>query len=345
MKKYIVVMAVCIAVIGLQATSIKNNEPTKATLGELLFFDPILSKDKTISCASCHKPAAAFADTLAVSIGVNGKKGSRNTPTAMNLVLAKSFFWDGRAATLEEQALAPIANPDEMNLPIAEAVSRLQGNEQYKMLFAKVFNSEPNEKTLALALAAFERTLETSDSPFDNWKFSDDSTAVSDAVKRGFVIFNEKGKCIKCHFGSDFTANEFRNIGLFDGKKLSDSGRYNVTHKEDDIGKFKTSSLRNIAITAPYMHNGMFKTLDEVINFYNDTKKVVPGAVNTDTLLAKPLGLTKKEKQDLKAFMLSLTDKKFIKNTKSDTINPKKYKKANPKKNIAVAPHPILITI
>lgn len=311
MKKYVIVIAVLVAIVGIQATSLKPAEPTKEKLGELLFFDKILSKDRTISCASCHKPASAFADTLAVILGVNGKKGSRNTPTAMNLLLGKSFFWDGRAATLEEQALAPIANPDEMNLPIAEAVKRLQNNEQYKEMFLKVFNSEPNEKTLAQAIAAFERTLETSDSPFDNWKFNDDSTAVSAAVKRGFTIFNEKGKCIKCHFGADFTANEFRNIGLFDGKKLNDSGRYNVTYKPEDIGRFKTSSLRNIALTAPYMHNGIFKTLDEVIEFYNDTKKIVPGAVNTDTLLVKPLDLSKTEKQDLKAFILSLTDKRF----------------------------------
>lgn len=311
MKKYSIRIAVCIAVAGIHAASVKTEEPTKEKLGELLFFDKILSKDRTISCGSCHKPSAAFADTLPVSFGVDGKKGIRNTPTAMNLLLANSFFWDGRAATLEEQALKPIANPDEMNLPITEAVRRLQNSEQYKTLFEKVFNSEPTAQTLAQAIAAFERTLETSNSPFDNWKFNDDSTAVSAAAKRGFIIFNEKGKCVKCHFGSDFTATEFRNIGLFDGKKLNDSGRYNVTHKADDIGKFKTSSLRNIAVTAPYMHNGMFKTLDEVIDFYNDTKKVVPGAVNTDALLVKPLGLNKREKQDLKAFMLALTDKRF----------------------------------
>lgn len=310
---YVIVITLIAAIAGIQATSVKYAEPTKEKLGELLFFDSILSKDYTISCASCHKPGAAFADTLAFSLGVNGKKGSRNTPTAMNLLLAKTFFWDGRAATLEEQALAPIANPDEMNLPISEAVQRLQNNKQYKEMFLKVFSSEPNEKTLAQAIAAFERTLETSDSPFDNWKFSDDSTAVSAAVKRGFTIFNEKGKCVKCHFGSDFTASEFRNIGLFDGKNLNDSGRYNVSRQVEDIGKFKTSSLRNIAITAPYMHNGIFKTLDEVIEFYNDTKKVVPNAINTDTLLAKPLHLTLHEKSDLKAFMLSLTDKRFTK--------------------------------
>lgn len=311
MKRCLMLAGICIAIISIHAASVSTGITTQEKLGELLFFDSILSKDRTISCASCHRPAAAFADTMATSIGVGGKKGSRNTPTAMNLLLAKSFFWDGRAATLEEQVLAPIANPDEMNLPIAEAVQRLKDHQQYHSLFREVFNSEPTEQNLARAIAAFERTLETSDSPFDTWKFGDDSTAVSAAVKRGFTIFNEKGKCVKCHFGSDFTANEFRNIGLFDGKMLNDSGRYHVTRKPEDVGKFKTPSLRNIAVTAPYMHNGMFNTLDDVIDFYNDTKKVVPGALNTDTLLVQPLGLSHKEKQDLKAFMLALTDRRF----------------------------------
>jgi len=213
---------------------------------------------------------------------------------------------------LEEQALAPIENPDEMNLPVEEALRRLKNSKKYREYFLKVFNNEPDRTNLVAAIAAFERTLETSDSPFDNWKFSDDSTAVSADVKRGFTIFNEKGKCVKCHFGADFTANEFRNIGLFNGKNLNDSGRYLVSRKEEDIGKFKTSSLRNIAITAPYMHNGMFKTLDAVIDFYNDPAKVVPRGINRDSLLAKPLGLTAAEKKDLKAFLLAITDKRFM---------------------------------
>lgn len=276
MKQYIFILAVMMITLFISATVINNDSKGKAVLGALLFADPILSKDHTVSCATCHKPQYAFSDTAAVSLGVAGKKGVRNTPTAMNLRLGKSFFWDGRAKTLEEQALAPIENPDEMNLPVEEALHRLRNDKKYMQYFLTVFNSEPTRKNLGEAIAAFERTLETSDSPFDNWKFSDDSNAVSAAVKRGFTIFNEKGKCVKCHFGADFTANEFRNIGLFNAKNLNDSGRYVVTGKAEDIGRFKTASLRNIAITAPYMHNGIFKTLDEVIDFYNDTKKRVP---------------------------------------------------------------------
>ncbi|HKO81533.1 MAG TPA: cytochrome c peroxidase, partial [Chitinophagaceae bacterium] len=256
-------------------------------------------------------PAYAFADTSPVSLGVKGKKGMRNTPTAMNVLLHQTFFWDGRAKTLEEQALAPIENPVEMNLPLDQAILRLKKSKTYSVYFKKIFGTEPTRENLGAAIAAFERTLETSDSPFDNWKFSDDPNAVSEEVKRGFVLFNGKGKCVQCHFGADLTANEFRNIGLFDGKQLNDSGRMVVTGKKEDIGKFKTPSLRNVSITAPYMHNGMLKTLDDVIEFYNQTDKIVPHPINKDTILAKPLDLTPQEKNDLKEFLISLTDKRF----------------------------------
>jgi cytochrome c peroxidase len=291
-----------------------TNEPaTKAALGKLLFFDPILSKDSTISCASCHRPGFAFADSSAVSTGVGGSKGARNTPSAMNVLLQRTFFWDGRAKTLEEQALKPIENPVEMNLPVDVAVHRLQQSATYSAYFQKIFNSEPTAQHLATALAAFERTLETSKSPFDDWKFRNKPDAVSDSVKRGFEIFNTKGKCIQCHFGSNLALNEFRNIGLFDGKAFNDSGRMVITGNVEDLGRFKVAPLRNVAVTAPYMHNGMFKTLEEVIDFYNETGTVIKYPVNKDTSLAKPLGLTVAEKADLKAFLVSLTDRQFIK--------------------------------
>ena len=198
-----------------------------------------------------------------------------------------------------------------MDLSIDSAVSRLKQSKFYNDLFHEVYNTAPSVQNLAAAIAAFERTLETSDSPFDNWKFSGDSNAVSASVKRGFELFNTKGKCIQCHFGADLTANEFRNIGLFNGLNLNDSGRAVISKDAADIGKFKTPALRNVALTAPYMHNGMFKTLEEVIEFYNDTKSVVGNAVNKDSILLKPLGLNAEEKKDLKAFLVSLTDKRF----------------------------------
>lgn len=317
MRKYVTLIVSGIAII-FTGTSFRADKPIgKAELGRRLFFDPLLSRDRTISCASCHKPAFAFADTAAVSLGVKGRKGTRNTPTAMNVLLQKSFFWDGRAKTLEEQALAPIENPAEMNLPLEEALLRLLSNKEYAAHFKNIFNSEPNRENLAEAIAAFERTLETSDSPFDNWKFSDDSGAVSASVKRGFEVFNGKGKCSQCHFGADFTASEFRNIGLFNARDLNDSGRMVISGKKEDIGKFKTASLRNVGITAPYMHNGKFKTIKEVIEFYNDPGKIVANAINRDSLLAKPLGLTTTEKKDLQAFLFSLTDKRFASNKRN----------------------------
>lgn len=324
MKRYFFCGVVTVA-IAMGLASFGNDAPAdKAALGKLLFFDPILSKDSTISCASCHKPAFAFADTSAVSIGVGGRKGVRNTPSAMNVLLHRTFFWDGRAKSLEEQALMPIQNPAEMNISLTEAVRRLQRSETYTAYFKKIFNSLPDSSNLAAAIAAFERTLETSDSPFDRWKFSNEEYAVTDAAKQGFKIFNEKGKCVKCHFGADLTANEFRNIGLFNGRDLNDSGRITITGKKEDLGKFKTASLRNIAATGPYMHNGMFKTLKQVIEFYNDPEKLVPGSINRDTLLAKALGLTTYEINDLEEFLLSLTDKRFV--TQENVYTKNRYK-------------------
>lgn len=311
MKKYIILIVPIVAALFIQASFEKKEPATKAELGELLFFDAILSKDKTISCASCHQPAHAFADTGAVSSGVGKKKGTRNTPSTMNLTLQRIFFWDGRAKTLEEQVLAPIENPVEMNLSVDKAVERLRKSKKYNLYFKKIFNSEPTRANLAQAIAAFERTLETNNSPFDNWKFSGKADAVNDDVKRGFLVFNQNGKCIKCHFGADFTTNEFRNIGLFNGRELNDSGRAVISGKKEDIGKFKVPGLRNTALTGPYMHNGKMKTLREVIDFYNEPDKVVPNSINRDTLLNKPLGLTLQEKNDLEAFLLSLTDKRF----------------------------------
>ena len=312
MKKCVLIVSAVIILLFMQAMII-NNEPTnKQELGKLLFFDPILSSDSTISCASCHKPQFAFADSSATSSGVGGAQGQRNTPSAMNVVLQNFFFWDGRAKSLEEQALAPIENPDEMNLPIDKALQRLKGNGPYNTYFKKIFNSEPNRENLAVALAAFERGLETSESPFDRWKFYQDPHAVSDAVKRGFIVFTKKGKCIQCHFGSNFASDGFRNIGLFNGRELNDSGRAVISKDPLDAGKFKIAPLRNVAVTAPYMHNGMLKTLKDVIEFYNDPAKIVPNAINRDSLLAKPLGFTEQEKADLESFLIALTDKSFV---------------------------------
>lgn len=292
----------------------QRKEPSsKEELGELLFFDPILSRDKTISCASCHKPEFAFGDNVALSFGVDSAIGTRNTPSAMNVASRSFFFHDGRAETLEEQAIGPIENPVEMDLPVNEAVRRLNEDPEYSKFFMKIFGKKATRENLAESIAAYERTLETSDTPFDRF-MQGDELAMSEAAKRGQVLFNEKAKCFDCHFGPDFTGDEFRNIGLYNGKDLNDAGRFVVTKDSADIGKFKVPGLRNIAVTAPYMHNGMFRTLREVIDFYNDPEQFVKGSVNIDTLLQQPLDLSEQEKQDLEAFLHALTDVRFSKN-------------------------------
>lgn len=294
------------------ASGNKQIPNTVEALGEKLFFDSILSLTQTISCASCHKPEFAFADTAIISVGIFNRLGVRNTPSAMNVAGQVSFFWDGRAATLEEQALIPIANPNEMGLPVDSAVHRLKQHSIYNKLFIKIFGQQPNAQNLAKALAGFQRTLETPDAPFDEWRMNDNEKAVSKSAKRGFQLFNNKAKCVQCHFGTNFNNNEFRNIGLFDGKSLTDSGRGAITKVSADIGKFKIGPLRNIALTAPYMHNGMFKNLREVINYYNDPDKVVAFPLNRDSLLSQPLHLTEQEKTDLENFLKTLTGKRAI---------------------------------
>jgi len=282
-------------------------------LGELLFHDSILSRGNQVSCASCHKPEHAFADNTTVSFGVDSLKGHRNTPSAMNQSSRNFQFWDGRMETLEEQAAGPIENPVEMDIPLSFAVEKLNKHSQYRKFFIKIFGHPADKKSVTDAIAAFERTLETSDTPFDNYTSGKDTMQFSASAKRGQQIFNVKGKCFDCHFGPDFTNDFFRNIGLFNGKDLNDSGRFEVTRNPEDIGRFKTPGLRNIAMTAPYMHNGMHKTLREVIDYYNEPDKFISNSVNRDTLLAKPLGLTEQEKKDLEAFLMSLTDARFVK--------------------------------
>lgn len=285
---------------------------TKAALGKKLFSEKILSKDSTVSCASCHNPALAFADTLRFSIGINGKETNRNVPSVLNMKNRPAFFWDGRSSSLEAQSLIPIANPDEMGLPIKEAVQRLNDNPEYKKLFLKIFKQKPNAANLSASFAAFEQTLETVDSKFDDW--SNDMGPLSAAEERGRKLFiGSKAKCFDCHFGPDFTGDEYKNIGLFTGSFLTDSGRYSITKKKADLGKFKVPGLRNVAVTAPYMHNGMFATLEEVLHFYNNPKGFFPHQINIDPSFKKPLNLSPKEQSDIIAFLKTLTDKAYLK--------------------------------
>lgn len=286
---------------------------TPEQLGERLFSDPVLSLDSTISCASCHQPQFAFSDTLPVSLGVGGRAGRRNTPGITNMSARSGFFFDGRAETLEAQVLMPIQDSMEMRASLPAVVDRLRQHPVYGPAFIRLFGAPANAENLAAALAAFVRTLETANTPFDRW-MGGQPDAMSAAAVRGRDIFMNKGKCFDCHFSPDFTGDEFRNIGLYTGTgNLRDQGRFEVTRDSADLGKFKVPGLRNVALTAPYMHNGMFHTLEEVIDFYNNPDARVQGALNRDTLIVPP-GLTENEQADLKIFLEALTDDRFLRN-------------------------------
>lgn len=293
--------------------NIPNDNPMTiegVALGKKLFYDPILSGDNTQSCGSCHAQANGFSDENQFSEGIDGLLGDRNSPTIINAIWTPSFFWDGRAATLEEQALGPVPNPIEMHLEWTEAVIKLQANEEYPSLFEKAFETKSISKELvAKAIAQFERTLISANSRYDKWINGGDS--LSAAEERGYnIFFSEKGDCFHCHGGVLFTDNVFHNNGL-DANPV-DIGLGKITENFNDNGKFKTPTLRNIEFSAPYMHDGRFATLEEVVEFYNTGTKF---SNTIDPLIVfQGLQLTAQEKSDLVAFMKSLTDTEFLNN-------------------------------
>lgn len=278
---------------------------SRAALGKMLFFDTNLSKDKKISCASCHIPEFAFSDPGKVfSDGVNGGKTTRNTPMIFNAVYQKEFFLDGRAKSLEEQALGPLTHPKEMGMTEAEIVQTVKANPEYVKRFKECYG-EVNIKNICAALASFERTIISTSSPFDRDMLGD-TTALTPAQKRGRALFfSFKIGCQKCHNGPNLTNREFMNIGL--DEDYADEGLYEITKNEEDKGKFITPSLRNIALTAPYMHDGRFKTLEEVIDFYATGGKDHPNKAAQMSSFT----LTPSQKSDLIAFLQSLTDDQF----------------------------------
>lgn len=293
---------------------------TKEELGRQLFFDPILSINKNTSCASCHLPAYAFADTLAKSIGHNGKKTLRNTPTVMNMGARSSYFFDGRISNLKEQIFEPILHPDEMGFNEKGLLKRLNKNKKYKKYFKILYaDGGISKSTISDAIGSYIRQLETNNSPFDQWMRNEAKLSPS-AIRGREVFLSTKAKCFDCHFSPDFTVDDFKNIGIYDEKQFLDKGRYNITKLEEDKGKFKVPGLRNVAMTAPYMHNGMFATLAEVIEYYDNPRKFIANPINIDSTLAKPLGLTNEEKYDLVSFLISLTDDTY-------TVNKDHYKK------------------
>ncbi len=324
-----------------------QNEITrqKVELGKRLFEDKRFSADGTVSCATCHKPERAFTDGIPIAKGIQGKLGVRNTPTVVNAAYYTSQFWDGRAKDLEEQAKGPFTNPVEHGLkdfgPILAVCS---SDPYYKTMFKKVFGVPPTAITIdhvTAAIAAFERTIVSGNSPFDRYLYQGDEQAISQAAKRGLEIYRTKGRCQDCHtIGQNsaiFTDNKFHNLGvgfslveprlfeiveelkrarkegrrpdpkLVDERVISELGRFAVTLDIQDIGRFKTPTLRNIAVTAPYMHDGSLETLEEVIELYDQGGEDNP---MLDSGI-RPLNLTDQEKADLVEFLKSLTSPEY----------------------------------
>jgi cytochrome c peroxidase len=318
--------------------------PEKIALGEKLFFDGRLSVDGTVACSTCHDPARAFTDGRAVSIGIQGRTGQRNAPTILNALYNATQFWDGRAKTLEDQAAFPIINPSEMGQPSLDAaVTQIAAVPDYNQAFRRVFGRVPNGTDLVRALASYERTQFSFDSPFDHF-MAGDKKAINESAQRGWNLFNTKARCNKCHALTEqqrdptfFADQDFHNIGIgiirhnvvalackaeaeIDSGKTIDVdraaiqtdmsvlGRFLLTKKDSDIASFKTPSLRNVLVTAPYFHDGSQDTLWDVADHYNKGDGLKNPWLDADM---QPLALTESEIDDLVAFMATLTGAQY----------------------------------
>ncbi|OGS43335.1 MAG: hypothetical protein A3K76_02685 [Euryarchaeota archaeon RBG_13_57_23] len=296
--------------------------PMKVKLGEMLYFDPMLSSDGTISCASCHHPSFGFADGEIVSDGVGGSEGGRNAPTVYNAAYYETQFWDGRALTLEEQAAGPVENPIEMANTWDNVVMYLKSDQAYTKLFNKVFDGDVSKDTATKAIAAYERTVITWNSPYDRY-IAGDVEAMTPTQVAGMDLFFGKASCGGCHAPPLFLESAFGNIGVPQTRDMThfpntgmdemlagyDLGRAYVTGLDEDMGRFKTPGLRNIELTAPYMHNGIFATLEEVIAHYNMVPDPVVGELEED--LVTDLGLTEEERALLVEFLKALTGRTY----------------------------------
>jgi cytochrome c peroxidase len=280
-------------------------------LGKELFFSRTLSVDRSLSCASCHQPGTGFADPRATSPGVNGARGTRNAPSVWNATYWNSQFWDGRAASLEDQAGGPMMNPVEMGHSRKGVVASVEHDPKLRAMMAAAYGDEQvTLERITRALAAYERTLVRGNSPFDRFYFGGDRTALSAEAERGLVLFRGKARCAACHTVADdhalFTDQKFHNlgVGMDPAGNLVDLGRYAVTKREEDRGAFRTPSLRNVAETAPYMHDGSLKTLKEVVDFYVGGGNANP---QLDPLIQPLTSFTREERAALVAFLESLT--------------------------------------
>jgi cytochrome c peroxidase len=248
--------------LGLPAVPVPKDNPMtaeKIELGKMLYFDKRLSKDGTVSCATCHDPKMAWAEHTPTSTGIHKQIGGRNAPTVINAAYATAQFWDGRAPSLEAQAVGPVGNPIEMGHSMPDLIKQLHDIPEYQERFRKVFGTAPNEAGLAKAIAAFERTILSGNSPYDKFK-AGDKAAMSESAQRGMKLFEDAG-CANCHEPPLFSSYDYENAGI--GKP--ENGRMDVTKKEEDKGRFRTPALRDVADTAPYFHDGSAKTLEEAV--------------------------------------------------------------------------------
>ena len=302
------------------------NEKSVA-LGRKLFFDPILSSDGTVSCASCHQPDHGFASPDALSVGVGGQLTKRNAPSVLNRGYGQHFFWDGRAASLEKQAMGPLSSPAELGGDIPKVLKALKANQEYVTAFNEVFGpadkkaegeskpkgpnasaSDSGQDSVTIdnvckAIASFERSLVSGNAGVDRFRASEYS-ALNKMARQGMWIFESRGGCWKCHSGPNFTDEDFHNTGVSFGSAERDTGRFQFTGEDSDKFKFKTPSLRDVELTAPYMHDGSVKTLREVVEFYN--KGGAPDDKRLDEDM-KPLNLTEDEVGFLVEFLKALT--------------------------------------
>jgi cytochrome c peroxidase len=272
----------------------------RAALGRDLFFDPILSEDRTVSCASCHDPQHGYSDPRARSTGIRGQRTERHAPTLVNRAYGHAFSWDGRFDDLAAQMLGPIRNPREMGLPIEAAVERLVAS-AYAPRFARAFGGGPSDEHLAEALAAFVRTIRIGDSPIDRFRAA--VGRLTPEQRAGLWIYESKGRCWRCHSGANFTDERFHNTGVGVVGGRAEPGRAAVTGRDEDRGAFKTPTLRGLEFTAPYMHDGSLPTLREVVDFYRRG-----GGPNPDLDEAlEPIELSDEEAEHLVAFLEALS--------------------------------------
>jgi cytochrome c peroxidase len=281
------------------------------SLGKKLFYDKSLSLDSSISCGSCHNAELAFSDSVALSFGVKKLIGTQNAPTLTNVAYHPYYTRLGGVSTLEKQILVPIQEHNEFNFNIIEIAKRLKNNSKYQALSKKAYNRELDYYVITRAISNFERSLISGNSKYDKYKNANNSKILSESEIKGMnLFFSDKTNCSKCHEGFNFTNYAFENNGLYE--KYKDIGRKRLTEKDEDLEKFKVPTLRNIALTAPYMHDGSVKSLENVINHYN-----TGGKNNSQkSKLIKPLKLSESEKIDLIAFLKTLTDIEFTKNSK-----------------------------